>query len=404
MTNPSVLAIIPARGGSKGIPRKNVRLVAGRPLIAWNLDECRRSKLLTRTVVSTDDAEIASISRQWGASIVERPPAISGDMATAEEALLHTLATLKEREGFEPDYIAYLQCTSPLTTSEDIDGAIGVALADASVDCVIPVMDFHYFLWKTSEIEKNTVGINHDARFRPRRQDREPQYLETGAVYVLRTKGFLEARHRFFGRIAMWHMPAERVQEVDEPHDLERCEYILSKRQADRRRADLQATLAKIAPKAVVFDCDGVLTDNRVLVSELGQEALLFTRSDGLGFQDLKANGFHCLVLSTETNAVVARRAEKLGVPCIFGVTDKSAALRDYCTNLGCSPSEVVYVGNDRNDWPAMDIVGVTLVPADAEMQTRRRASFVLDSLGGCGVVREVARLLVETLPRTEMD
>ena len=124
LTDMQVLAIIPARGGSKGIPRKNIRILAGKPLIAYTIEHARQTPSVKRIVVSTDDPEIAAVSEQYGAEVVWRPAEISGDTATSESALLHVLNYLKDAEDYEPDLIAFLQATSPLRHPDDIQNAI----------------------------------------------------------------------------------------------------------------------------------------------------------------------------------------------------------------------------------------------------------------------------------------
>ena len=119
-----VIALIPARGGSKGIPRKNLQSLAGKPLIAHTIEHARQARSVGRVVVSTDDAEIAAVSKQYGAEVVWRPAAISGDTASSESALLHALEYLQQTEGYESDLLVFLQCTSPLTLPEDIDGTV----------------------------------------------------------------------------------------------------------------------------------------------------------------------------------------------------------------------------------------------------------------------------------------
>ena len=222
------VAIIPARGGSEGIPRKNVRLLAGKPLIAHTIGTATQASNVNRVVVSTDDDEISAISRQWGAEVILRPAKISTDISSSELALLHALEHLHENEGYSPDLLVFLQCTSPLTLPEDIDGTVQ-ALLDQEADSSLAVTPFHYFLWRW-DLNGDAIGVNHDKRVRPLRQERDLQYLETGAVYVMRTKGFKKARHRFFGKTAMYVMPPERCLEIDEPVQLAIAEFLLSAR------------------------------------------------------------------------------------------------------------------------------------------------------------------------------
>jgi CMP-N-acetylneuraminic acid synthetase len=223
----SCLAIIPARGGSKGVPRKNVRLLAGQPLIAWTIQAAQQARQVTRVIVSTDDAEIAAVSRVCGAEVVIRPAEISGDTASSESALLHTLQHLRESENYRPELLAFLQCTSPLTSPQDIDGTIS-ALLEQQADSALSATRFFHFLWRIDQT--GACGINHDKRIRQRRQDREAEYLENGAVYVMRTEGFLAAQHRFFGKTAICEVAAEKSLEIDEPDDFAMAEMLLKRR------------------------------------------------------------------------------------------------------------------------------------------------------------------------------
>jgi len=214
----NILAIIPARGKSKGIPQKNLQIVAGHPLVAWSIKAAKASAYINRIIVSTDDHSIAETALAYGAEVVKRPDEISGDEATSESALLHVLDTLQAIEGYRPDLIVFLQCTSPLTMTEDIDHCIA-KLRSENADTATTVTHFHYFLWRETS-DGNAEGINHNKSIRERRQDRSPQYIETGAVYVMKTEGFLKYKHRFFGKTILSIMPPARVLEIDNPSDL----------------------------------------------------------------------------------------------------------------------------------------------------------------------------------------
>jgi YrbI family 3-deoxy-D-manno-octulosonate 8-phosphate phosphatase len=384
------LAIIPARGGSKGIPRKNILPVAGKPLIAYNIEQARRSRYIHRVVVSTDDDEIADIARRYGAEIVRRPAEISGDSASSETALLHTLQVLQQEDGYQPDLLVFLQCTSPLTLAEDMDGTIQ-ALLNQRADSALAVIPFHYFLWRQEA--DGAVGINHDRRVRPLRQEREPQYLETGAVYVMKVPDFLKIHHRFFGKTALYVMPPERRLEIDEPADLQIAELRLRSQGGEIRSRSLPDSI-----QAVVFDFDGVFTDNRVLVFQDGSEAVLCDRGDGWGLGQLKKTGVPLLILSTETNPVVQARADKLGIPCMHGIQDKGAALSQWLVEHGLDAMQVVYVGNDANDLPCLEMVGFRVAVADAHPSIQAVADLVLENAGGRGAIRELCDLLLDHL------
>jgi N-acylneuraminate cytidylyltransferase len=203
------LAVIAARGGSKGLPGKNLRQVGGVPLIGRAVDAAVQARSIGTVVVSTDDGEIAAVAAQHGAEIVWRPRELATDTATSESAWLHVL------EGYETDILVALQCTSPFIEPEDIDGS--VALVEQGADCVFTVAPTHVSVWEVGPF--GPACRNLDAFTRPPRQDRL-QYVETGAVYAMRTDGFRKTGRRFFGRMAMYVMPRERAVEIDDEHDL----------------------------------------------------------------------------------------------------------------------------------------------------------------------------------------
>jgi 3-deoxy-D-manno-octulosonate 8-phosphate phosphatase (KDO 8-P phosphatase) len=147
----------------------------------------------------------------------------------------------------------------------------------------------------------------------------------------------------------------------------------------------------RIIPKLIVFDFDGVLTDNRVLVFADGSEAVLCNRADGLAFDLFRREKIQVLILSTEKHPVVAARAKKLKTPCIHGVADKKSALEKYCVRAGIKLDTAMYVGNDVNDLAVMRVVGHRVCPSDAHPRVRAICETVLRSRGGDGVAREVA-------------
>jgi len=384
-----VLAIIPARGGSKSIPRKNILPLAGRSLLGWTIAAAQAATTVSRVVVSTDDAEIAAETQREGAEVVWRPAEISGDTASSESALLQVLYFLAEQENYHPDLVVFLQCTSPLTLAEDIDHTVEL-LQQEKADTALTGTAFHYFVWKVDQ-QGQAEGVNHDKRFRPRRQDREPQYLENGAVYVMKTAGFLEYKHRFFGKTVMSLMPAERCFEIDEPVDFKIAENLLREREIQRQLALLPAEIA-----ALVLDFDGVMTDNMVTVGDDGRESVRCSRGDGMGIAQLKAAGIPVFVLSSEYNPVVTKRCEKLHVPCIQQVENKVTTLLQLLKEQQLPAAATVFVGNDINDLDCLAAVGCGVAVRDAQEQVFHQARIVLSRNGGAGAVREICDLILQ--------
>ncbi|MFD5392829.1 cytidylyltransferase domain-containing protein [Streptomyces sp. NPDC127097] len=395
---PTVVAVIPARGGSKGVPAKNLAAVGGVPLVARAVRECRAARLVTDVVVSTDDAGIAAAARGAGAVVVRRPGDIAGDTATSEAAVLHAMDAYEAEQGASVDAVLLVQCTSPFIVREDIDG-VAAAVVEGGADSALTVAPFHGFVWRDAETEVTGAaaaptgghGVNHDKSFRPRRQDRPQDLLETGAAYGMDAAGFRAAGHRFFGRTELVRTDPARVLEIDDPHDLARARALAPLLDAPRpgalpTRDDIDA---------VVLDFDGTQTDDRVLIDADGREIVAVHRGDGLGVAALRKAELKLLILSTETNPVVAARARKLQVPVLHGIDRKDLALKQWCEEAGIAPERVLYVGNDVNDLPCFDLVGWPVAVAGAHDVVRGAARAVTATPGGSGAIREIAAWLL---------
>lgn len=396
-----VLAVIPARGGSKGVPAKNLASVGGVPLVARAVRECRATRLVTDVVVSTDDQAIAAAAREAGAEVVLRPAAIAGDTATSEAAVLHAMDTHEALHGAVVDVVVFVQCTSPFIIREDIDG-VAAAVVENGADTAVTVAPFHGFIWRdagadaaaapgtVAEADAATgggYGVNHDKSFRPRRQDRPQDLLETGAAYAMDANGFRKHQHRFFGRTELVRTDPARVLEIDDPHDLARARALAPLFDADR--AGSLPTAQDV--DAVVLDFDGTQTDDRVLIDADGKEFVSVHRGDGLGIAALRKSGQKMLILSTEQNPVVAARARKLQIPVLHGIDRKDLALKQWCEEQGIAPERVLYVGNDVNDLPCFALVGWPVAVASAHDVVRGAARAVTTLPGGDGAIREIA-------------
>lgn len=392
------VAVIPARGGSKGVPRKNLRRVGGIPLIARAIDSARRADHIDRVVVSTDDAEIAAVAREWGAEVVERPSDLSGDTASSESALEHALEVLAGR-GVRVGILAFLQATSPFIDPRDLDAAVQRVAAGES-DSVFSAVESWGFLWRSGE-DGAAIGVNHDPRTRPRRQDRELEYLETGAFYVMDAAGFRTAHHRFFGRTGVAVVAESTALEIDTVEQLELANALASRGGAGvsiRPSAYSTSEVALLDVDAIVTDFDGVHTDDSVLIGQNGEEFVTVSRSDGMGVSRLRAAGIPLLILSTETNPVVTARARKLGVEVIQASSDKSAALAAWADERGIPLDRVAYLGNDVNDLGCLHLVGWPVAVPDAHPLVLAASRLVLTSPGGAGAVRELAELVLQTI------
>ncbi len=221
---PTVLGLILARGGSKRLPRKNVLPLAGKPLIAYSIEAAKESGVVDRIVVSTDDAEIADVSKRHGAEVpFLRPADLSGDSATSESAIRHAVEWLKQEEGYEPDYLLLLQPTIPFRTGGDIRDAFAL-LQDKKADAVVSMEEFTPHPFGITELGDGRVDIEIE----------KPQPTElhlNGAIYLVKTPVFMEERTLYpAGRTYAYVMPEERSLDIDYLADLKLAEAMIAVR------------------------------------------------------------------------------------------------------------------------------------------------------------------------------
>ena len=368
----SVVAVIPARGGSKQVPRKNLMPIGGVPLVARAIAAARATPQIDRVIVSTDSAEIAELAREHGAEVIDRPAELSGDTASSEAALLHALTLV------DVQVLVFLQATSPFIDPAALGRAIE-RVQRGDEDVVFSAFETYAFLWTASS--SGSVGVNHDAAVRPRRQDREPHFHETGAFYVMRADGFRAARHRFFGRVGVEPVEERTAIEIDSAEQAQLAEAIA-------RLVDLPA---EIDVDAVVTDFDGVHTDDTAEIDHKGNERVSINRGDGMGVRLLREAGVPVLILSSEEHPVVMARAAKLRVEAKHGVGDKAIALTEWAAMRGIALERIAYVGNDINDLGCLAIVGWPIAVPGSHPSVLSAARIVLGHRGGAGAVRELA-------------
>ena len=225
---PKILAVVPARGGSKGIPRKNLASVAGKPLIAWTIESAKAARGVDRLVVSTDDAEIAAVARALGAEIVLRPAELAADDAPTLPALRHAFETL----GSDADAVLTLQPTSPLRRAAHIEAALAAFNADPAADSLVSTIDVPHIFHPRSVMKRDAYGylVPYLDSVQPyRRQDKEPVFARNGAaIYITRAARL--ADYVFGGRLIGFPMDAESSLDVDTPEDLARADAVLRAR------------------------------------------------------------------------------------------------------------------------------------------------------------------------------
>jgi len=224
MKDKKIIAIIPARGGSKTIPKKNIVDFCDRPLIAWSIEDLKESKYINDIYISTDDKEIAAVSEKCGAKIIWRPEEISGDQASSEEALKHALNEIQKNNPEKIDYVVFLQATSPLREPEDIDRAVDKIISQEadSLFSGSEIGDFYIWREKNGRLE----SLNYDYKNRKRRQDFEKQFVENGSIYIFKPEVLFKHNNRLGEKIAISQMEFWKSFEIDDSKDLDFCKEI----------------------------------------------------------------------------------------------------------------------------------------------------------------------------------
>jgi len=397
-----VLAVVPARGGSRSIPRKNIKLFAGHPLMAYSIAAGLQSDRVTRVITSTDDDEIAEVARSYGAEVpFLRPAELAQDQTTDLPVFQHALDWLSREEKYVPEIVVQLRPTSPIRPLDCVDRAVEILLENAEVDSVrgvVPSGQNPYKMWVIQDSGSMTplLGDGPPEAYNKPRQELPPTYWQTGHIDAIRA-GTITDQGSMSGRVILpLRLDSRYAIDIDTPEDWRRGELLVEQAQLDMVRPGQAPRPLPDIVELLVLDFDGVLTDDRVWVNERGEEAVAAHRGDGYGLAQLRKAGLEMIVISREQNEVVAARCKKLGIPALQGIRDKASALTDVLERGNIEPSRAVYVGNDVNDLPCFPLVGCAVAVSDAHPQVLAAADIRLSHPGGHGAVRELCDRLLE--------
>lgn len=406
VTKPEVLALVPARGGSKGIPRKNIRDFAGAPLIAYSIAAGLQSKHVTRVIVSTDDEEIAAVARSWGAETpFLRPAEFARDDTTDLPVFEHALQWLRKNEDYQPEIVIQLRPTSPIRPVGLLDEAVRILLEHPEADCVrgvVPSGQNPFKMWLINSDGQldpllKVAGVSEP--YNAPRQALPQTYWQTGHVDAIRATSILD-KHSLTGDVIFPLLidPLYTV-DIDTIEDFQNSARLIS----DTRIKAVDPLKSRrsfpVKVSHLIMDFDGVLTDDKVNVDQDGRESVRCSRSDGFGITLLKQNSeIQPMILSRESNPVVTARARKLDIEVFQSVLNKDQAIQALINERHLNPNEIIYIGNDLNDLVVLPLVGYFACPSDAHPQVLREADLVLNHPGGKGAVRELVTKILENI------
>ncbi len=374
-----VIAFIPVRGGSLSIPLKNIKELAGKPLVLWTAEAASQCSLIDEVIIATDSNEIKNVVENAGLKktvIFERSADNATNTASTESVMLEYLENKPQNDD---TLFILVQATSPFTESEHFEEAIR-KLQNGNKDSLLSCVKSKRFFWSD-----NGTPINYDFKNRPRRQNFPGWYMENGAFYISRVQDIIRNQCRLSGSIELYEMPDYTGLEIDEQTDWSIAAQFLK---CKSRRKDYTQL------KIVLSDVDGVLTDGSMYYSEQGDELKKFSTYDGVGFRLLKEMGMITGIITSEKTELVARRANKMQIDyCIQGAFGKAKlqAAIDICTKHHLTLENVAYIGDDVGDEEVLRQVGFPFCPANAVKSVKEIPNIQsLSSTGGAGCIREI--------------
>ncbi|XP_043093470.1 N-acylneuraminate cytidylyltransferase A [Puntigrus tetrazona] len=381
-----IAALILARGGSKGIPLKNIKVLAGVPLIGWVIRAALDSAVFDSVWVSTDHDEIERVARAWGAQVHRRSAKVSQDASSS-------LDTIQEFSSENPGVgvICNIQATSPCLHPSDLKNAVD-CITKEGCDSVFSVVRRHHFRWK--EVKNKgcqcTKPLNLNPACRPRRQDWKGELCENGSFYFA-TKKLIKQGLLQGGKMKYYEMKPEHSVDIDIDLDWPVAE----------QRVLRFGYFGKDKPEAVkllLCNLSGCLTDGQICISANGEEMVSINTKDQAGINMLKKQNVKVILLEQDpiTNALADKLEKRMSCTILQNVDDKLKKVQELMKEEGLEWKEVAYLGNDEPDVKCLEQAGLSAVPMDAPADVRYHAKYICRNAAGHGAVREFAEHIIQ--------
>eukprot|EP00058_Branchiostoma_floridae_P002163 XP_002587651.1 hypothetical protein BRAFLDRAFT_115660 [Branchiostoma floridae] len=387
---PHRACLVLARGGSKGIPLKNIKPLAGTPLVGWVLRAAIDSEAFDSVWVSTDHDEIAAVSREFGAQVHRRSPEVSRDASTSLETIQEFI-----RAHPEVDIFGNVQATAPCVHPFHLRKAMK-AMTEDGFDSLFAVVRRHAFRWKEVKEGEVTAPLNLNPEKRPRRQDWDGELIENGSFYFCTTalvqKGLLQG-----GKVGYLEMAAEYSVDIDIDIDWPIAEQRVL-------RFGYFGKEKRQAPCLVVVSAEGALTEAQVHLSPTGEEFRSFNVHDINGMKQLANRGVEVRIISEDESEVHRQLAAKIGCKLEEGCEDKLAIVDSWRKDLGLDWLQVAYIGSDASDSECIKKAGVNGCPLDAQYPAKNYSRFVSKRRGGQGAIREFCEHVEITIEKANNE
>lgn len=376
-----IVALIPARGGSKGIVQKNLQTVGGLPLVLRSIRHAQAAASIDEVYVSTEDPQIAEVATRAGAQLIDRPASLAADDSSTESVVNHALDHWWT-QGSQVDAVVLLQCTSPFRSPGQLEAALQQFQSE-DADSMLSVIDEHTFYWV--DTDAGCVAQNYDPANRPRRQECNSLLRETGSFYIFKREVFEEQGHRLGGRVRPFIVPSADAIDIDTPEQLAQA----------RRQWELRGEVLELySPQSLrwlVLDVDGTLTDATLDYSEYGFESKRFNTRDGHGIARWRKAGGRVAWITAAQHEMVSARARHLNVDFLaMGCSDKQFAVEQLRARYRLGPHSIIAMGDDEHDLGMAKAADYFVAPSDAQIEVIAAADWVTQRRGGHGAVREL--------------
>ncbi|XP_041729744.2 N-acylneuraminate cytidylyltransferase [Coregonus clupeaformis] len=392
-----IAALILARGGSKGIPLKNIKVLAGVPLIGWVLRAAVDSKKFDSVWVSTDHDDIEKVAKAWGAQVHRRSPEVSKDSSSS-------LDTIQEFARLNPevDVICHIQATSPCLHPFHLKEALEM-ITNQGFTSVFAVARQHHFRWQ--EVKKGgsvaTQPLNLDPSNRPRRQDWDGELCENGSFYIY-TRVTIEKGLQG-GKWAYYEMLPEYSVDIDVDIDWPVAE------QRVLRFGYFGLDKPEVV-RLLLCNISGCLTDGRVLISVSGEEMVSVNTRDTMGIRMLQREGVEVILISSsedpQTKALADKLSQRTGCEVRQLGKDIQGEVKAMMDDRDLDWKEVAYMGNDAPDVDCLNLAGLSAVPRDAPVVAINAAKYSCHNAAGLGAVREFSEhiMLLKKKAKSQME
>lgn len=381
-----IAALILARGGSKGIPLKNIKVLAGVPLIGWVIRAALDSRVFDSVWVSTDHDEIERVARAWGAEVHRRSPEVSQDSSSS-------LETIQEFSRLNPGVgvICNIQATSPCLHPHHLKEAVD-CITKEGCDSVFSVVRRHHFRWKEikNKASQCTKPLNLNPACRPRRQDWKGELCENGSFYFA-TKKLIKQGLLQGGKMKYYEMNPEHSVDIDVDIDWPVAE----------QRVLRFGYFGKDKPEVVkllLCNLSGCLTDGQIYISANGEEMVSINTRDQAGIDMLKKENVKVILIEKDpiAEALACKLSERMCCQILQDVDDKLKKMQELMEKEGLEWKEVAYLGNDEPDVKCLERAGLSAVPMDAPTDARNHAKYICRNAAGHGAVREFAEHIIQ--------